>query len=487
MFYFQEKLGFLHRKFGIVCRKKKMNAAPSPDSAPADSDMKTRKNNSSSKSIALDLDDSDDEDIETMMRALYGDGEEFDPTLRAGSRAYAEKHQSTLLALCTGLGATTFEEGPDGTRIRSIEMGEDSQACIADIQRYLRHDDSMKSIFKLLSSWDLVQTRLLPLIYKYQDNKQLQFSATKLVVMLTMPPENGVSQTVSHQGSDEVERLRGGERERKALAFLTVPHVRYLQEMKSSFLSSHVLECFVDMLTDARARDGFDRDEHDLRVIELVLSLFRNLLSVPNGAPKNSTKDEHFSHLQEDFIVALEREHIVELVLHLIQHVNEEDTKEWNLLLLEIMYLLLRGQNPASLLASPQERQVEEEEEEEEEEKEEEESHKRAFASSSSSSSSSSSTTTITTKTIAPMTKTTTTTKDKPKKNKNRKRSQKARWTQEEDKLLRALVKENDAKNWGKICESFPERTDVQCLHRWQKVLNPNLINVRLLLFSYWW
>ena len=61
-------------------------------------------------------------------------------------------------------------------------------------------------------------------------------------------------------------------------------------------------------------------------------------------------------------------------------------------------------------------------------------------------------------------------------KNKNRKRSQKARWTQDEDKLLRSLVKEHDAKNWKKISESFPERTDVQCLHRWQKVLNPNLI-----------
>jgi myb proto-oncogene protein len=69
--------------------------------------------------------------------------------------------------------------------------------------------------------------------------------------------------------------------------------------------------------------------------------------------------------------------------------------------------------------------------------------------------------------------------KDKSKKAKNRKRSQKARWTGEEDKLLRSLVKVNDAKNWKKISESFPERTDVQCLHRWQKVLNPNLIKVR--------
>ena len=58
----------------------------------------------------------------------------------------------------------------------------------------------------------------------------------------------------------------------------------------------------------------------------------------------------------------------------------------------------------------------------------------------------------------------------KKKKQKNRKRSQKARWSSDEDKLLRQLVKEHDAKNWKVISLEFPERTDVQCLHRWQKV-----------------
>ncbi|OEL13774.1 Myb-related protein 3R-1, partial [Dichanthelium oligosanthes] len=33
-----------------------------------------------------------------------------------------------------------------------------------------------------------------------------------------------------------------------------------------------------------------------------------------------------------------------------------------------------------------------------------------------------------------------------------------------------------NGKNWKKIAESFPDRTAVQCLHRWQKVLNPELI-----------
>lgn len=31
-------------------------------------------------------------------------------------------------------------------------------------------------------------------------------------------------------------------------------------------------------------------------------------------------------------------------------------------------------------------------------------------------------------------------------------------------------------KNWKKIADHLEDRTDVQCLHRWQKVLNPEMI-----------
>lgn len=57
-----------------------------------------------------------------------------------------------------------------------------------------------------------------------------------------------------------------------------------------------------------------------------------------------------------------------------------------------------------------------------------------------------------------------------------RKSSKKRYWTQEEDELLRALVKKHGPKNWKKISSFFTNRTDVQCLHRWQKVLNPSQI-----------
>mmetsp|Transcript_3218 Transcript_3218/g.12292 ORF Transcript_3218/g.12292 Transcript_3218/m.12292 type:complete len:562 (-) Transcript_3218:290-1975(-) len=55
-------------------------------------------------------------------------------------------------------------------------------------------------------------------------------------------------------------------------------------------------------------------------------------------------------------------------------------------------------------------------------------------------------------------------------------RSKKGGWTKEEDEILREAVKEFNGRSWKKIAERLPNRTNVQCLHRWQKVLNPELV-----------
>ncbi|XP_010519901.1 PREDICTED: myb-related protein 3R-1 [Tarenaya hassleriana] len=55
-------------------------------------------------------------------------------------------------------------------------------------------------------------------------------------------------------------------------------------------------------------------------------------------------------------------------------------------------------------------------------------------------------------------------------------RSTRGQWTAEEDEILRTAVERFKGKNWKKIAECFKDRTDVQCLHRWQKVLNPELV-----------
>jgi hypothetical protein len=51
-------------------------------------------------------------------------------------------------------------------------------------------------------------------------------------------------------------------------------------------------------------------------------------------------------------------------------------------------------------------------------------------------------------------------------------------WTQDEDSALKAAVEMMNQKNWKRIAKTaFPNnsRSDIQCLHRWKKVLRPNL------------
>mmetsp|Transcript_15745 Transcript_15745/g.21941 ORF Transcript_15745/g.21941 Transcript_15745/m.21941 type:complete len:451 (+) Transcript_15745:228-1580(+) len=67
----------------------------------------------------------------------------------------------------------------------------------------------------------------------------------------------------------------------------------------------------------------------------------------------------------------------------------------------------------------------------------------------------------------------------KPKKKKSRNKlgtKSSSSWTEEEDAILRDAIQQHEGKNWKKIAESLQGRTHTQCLHRWQKVLNPQLV-----------
>ncbi|KAL7544732.1 hypothetical protein ACHAWF_008094, partial [Thalassiosira exigua] len=57
-----------------------------------------------------------------------------------------------------------------------------------------------------------------------------------------------------------------------------------------------------------------------------------------------------------------------------------------------------------------------------------------------------------------------------------RRRASAGKWTPEEDAALRRSVDDHAGRNWKRIAARLPGRTDVQCLHRWQKVLRPGLV-----------
>ncbi|XP_038052846.1 myb-related protein A-like isoform X2 [Patiria miniata] len=58
----------------------------------------------------------------------------------------------------------------------------------------------------------------------------------------------------------------------------------------------------------------------------------------------------------------------------------------------------------------------------------------------------------------------------------NKKYINRARWTKDEDDTLRRLVENYGSEDWKHIASFFPDRSEMQCYHRWQKALNPELV-----------
>ncbi|KAM9418030.1 myb-related protein A-like isoform 1-T1 [Salvelinus alpinus] len=61
-------------------------------------------------------------------------------------------------------------------------------------------------------------------------------------------------------------------------------------------------------------------------------------------------------------------------------------------------------------------------------------------------------------------------------KSKDKKILCKVKWSRDEDERLKKSVEQHGADSWKLVANHFPGRTDGQCQHRWQKVLNPELV-----------
>ena len=51
-----------------------------------------------------------------------------------------------------------------------------------------------------------------------------------------------------------------------------------------------------------------------------------------------------------------------------------------------------------------------------------------------------------------------------------------ASWNAAQDEALKQLVGQHNGRNWKAIAAGLDGKTPTQCLHRWQRVLNPNVV-----------
>ncbi|CAM0953725.1 unnamed protein product [Alopecurus aequalis] len=231
---------------------------------------------------------------------------------------------SALLSLtCAGLGAA--EEDEDGGAVGYVK-GEHCLDNLKDLQRLLRRDDpERREVFKQVCKWKIASRDLVPIIENYQADRNLVITAVKVLVFLTMPVEPS-SEDVSQQ-------------------------IEYLWDLKAALTRNVAITVIVSLLEDPL--DHLERisfTEDDWKLVQLVLTLFRNVLAIQEITlpQKASGEATQLLFLADRFLELMFQENMMDLILVLTQHIDEPSgyLKQENLLLLEIFHYLFLGRDP---------------------------------------------------------------------------------------------------------------------------------------------
>ena len=114
-----------------------------------------------------------------------------------------------------------------------------------------------------------------------------------------------------------------------------------------------LLSVFTSLLAEPLSKMGSSRTSADHLTIELVLHLIRNLLSItPLNNFGSTEKAQQAAQLHREFLILLEEEMVFDVLTCVGQDVERRENSGYNLLLMEILSCLLRGQDPTDVARS---------------------------------------------------------------------------------------------------------------------------------------
>ena len=105
-----------------------------------------------------------------------------------------------------------------------------------------------------------------------------------------------------------------------------------------------LLSIFVSLLAEPLAKTGTARSDTDHLTIELVLHLFRNLLSAEPLLKSSIETKQASIKLHNELISLLEGELVLDIFLVIAQDMESRENAQYNLLMMELLHHLLRNQ-----------------------------------------------------------------------------------------------------------------------------------------------
>lgn len=244
-----------------------------------------------------------------------------------------------LLAACSSLGYS------DGAKYHKEA---DCLETTKDLVRYLRKDDESHEIRRALGETRVVQTDLLPMIRDYSQETELFDVIIRLLVNLTNPALLLFREELPEE---KVTRQQ----------FLQL--ITQQQGYKEAFIEEKVWVVLVGRLGELLQLDWEHRQEEDKLLIERILILIRNILSVPAN-PEDEKRTDDDASVHDQVLWALHLAGFEDLLLYIASSENEQDLC---MHVVEIISLMLREQDASQLAQAGLQRSQSEKEKDEQE------------------------------------------------------------------------------------------------------------------------
>lgn len=236
-----------------------------------------------------------------------------------------EQFQNDLLFSVQGLGGIK--------EINNLEIYVKNAHCeesLKELIRILKKDDPDNPFARIeLSKWNILVSDLIPLILTQPQDKKLSFYVIVLLVQITEFP------TTSCRKAD----------------FL----VSCLQNFKLAFLQDNVIKTLMIHLADCISIEARDRSKIHENMIELIVTLIRNLVRIPDLEDSKTSINEFKRNLQYNLLIVFSKDSVFDALIYLCQDLSSVLIKKLNLAFLEIFYHIFSAFRPKWIMSSASE------------------------------------------------------------------------------------------------------------------------------------
>lgn len=232
-----------------------------------------------------------------------------------------------------------------GVEEGEYRMGEQTGACLKDLKRLWRRDDIDDDRTAARIFWErrLLQNDLIPILLvatQISGDDKRAIACVDLMTAMTWPIDL----------AEELKELDEEEDKTADFTHLLESHLYY----KASLINKDVIKALFAIVIPPLSKAPPQRTDRDFQLVSVVLYLIRNLAFVKDlrQSAHLSANQFEFTSLQSRLIVELFEANFIEFIVTIAA--NSEDDPwltGWNTIALEILYLLYRGINPASLAA----------------------------------------------------------------------------------------------------------------------------------------